>query len=306
MGLALEEVSLEVMHKPVMAKEALESLNLRPGSLVLDATIGCAGHSLLILEKIMPGGRLIGIDRDNESLEYARARLDNFKENVHLVYADFRNLDKALSDLRIDKVDAMLFDLGISSLQLDSPERGFSIKTDAPLDMRMDRASYISAYDLVNNLTEDEISALLRRFGEERWHNRIARFLVRERERQPIVTTGQLSSIVLRAMPRGLGYQKIHPATRAFQAFRIAVNRELESLEEALNKAAEFLNVGGRISVISFHSLEDRVVKNIFKQLYREGRVRLIFAKPQIPRFDEIRENPRSRSAKLRTIEKIK
>lgn len=306
MGLALEEFTLEVMHKPVMAKEALESLNLRPGSLVLDATIGCAGHSLLILEKIMPGGRLIGIDRDNESLEYARARLDNFKENVHLVYADFRNLDKALSDLRIDKVDAMLFDLGISSLQLDSPERGFSIKTDAPLDMRMDRASYISAYDLVNNLTEDEISALLKRFGEERWHNRIARFLVRERERQPIVTTGQLSSIVLKAMPRGLGYQKIHPATRAFQAFRIAVNRELESLEEALNKAAEFLNVGGRISVISFHSLEDRVVKNIFKQLYRDGRVSLIFAKPQIPRLEEIKENPRSRSAKLRTIEKIK
>lgn len=306
MGLALEEFTLEVMHKPVMAKETLESLNLSPGSLVLDATIGCAGHSLLILEKVMPGGRLIGIDRDNESLEYARARLDNFKENVNLVYADFRNLDKVLSDLRIDKVDAMLFDLGISSLQLDSPERGFSIKTDAPLDMRMDRASYISAYDLVNNLTEDEISALLKRFGEERWHNRIARFLVRERERQPIVTTGQLSSIVLRAMPRGLGYQKIHPATRAFQAFRIAVNRELESLEEALNKAAEFLNVGGRISVISFHSLEDRVVKNIFKQLYREGRVRLIFAKPQIPHFDEIRKNPRSRSAKLRTIEKIK
>lgn len=293
-------------HKPVMAKEAIEALNLRPGNTVLDATIGCAGHSLLILGKILPGGRLIGIDRDGESLDCARKTLSDYIPSVTLVHDDFRNLDKIIKDLKIDKVDAMLFDLGISSLQLDSPERGFGIKVDAPLDMRMDRSSYISAYDLVNNLTEDEISCLLKRYGEERWHNRIARFLVRERQRRPIETTGQLSSVVLRAMPRGLGYQKIHPATRTFQAFRIAVNRELESLEEALDKAIEFLNIGGRISVISFHSLEDRIAKNVFRKFYHEDRARLIFSKPQVPSFEEVKENPRSRSAKLRAIEKIK
>lgn len=289
-----------------MAKEAVEALNLKPGNTVLDSTIGCAGHGLLILGKILPGGRLIGIDRDSESLDCARKTLNDYISSVTLVQDDFRNLDKIIKDLKIDKVDAMLFDLGISSLQLDSPERGFGIKVDAPLDMRMDRSSYISAYDLVNNLTENEISCLLKRYGEERWHNRIARFLVRERERRPIATTGQLSSIVLRAMPRGLGYQRIHPATRTFQAFRIAVNRELESLEEALNKTIEFLNTGGRISVISFHSLEDRIVKNVFKKFYHEDRARLIFAKPQVPSFEEVRENPRARSAKLRVIEKIR
>lgn len=293
-------------HKPVMAKEAIEALNLKPGNTVLDATIGCAGHSLLILDKILPGGRLIGVDRDTESLDCARKKLSNYVSSVTLVHEDFRNLDKIIKDLKIDKVEAMLFDLGISSLQLDSPERGFGIRVDAPLDMRMDRSSYISAYDLVNNLTEDEISCLLKRYGEERWHNRIARFLVRERQERPIVTTGQLSSIVLRAMPRGLGYQRIHPATRTFQAFRIAVNRELESLEEALNKTIEFLNVGGCISVISFHSLEDRIVKNVFRNFYHEDRARLIFPKPQVPSFEEIKENPRARSAKLWAIEKIK
>lgn len=293
-------------HKPVMVKEAIDSLNLKPPNTVLDCTIGSGGHSALILEKILPGGRLIGIDRDNESLNYAREKLLDFSSSIDLMHADFRFLDKVLTELKIYKVDAMLFDLGVSSLQLDSPDRGFSIKLDAPLDMRMDRTSFISAHDLVNNLTEEEISSLLKRFGEERWHNRIARYLVRERARHPIVTTGQLSSVVLRAMPGGMGYQKIHPATRTFQAFRIAVNRELESLEEALNKAIEFLNISGRISVISFHSLEDRIVKNIFKKFYREGRAKLIFAKPETPGFCEIRENPRSRSAKLRTIEKIK
>lgn len=306
MGLLSEEISLRVMHKPVMAKEVLESLKLSPGNVIMDATIGCAGHSLLILEKIMPSGRLIGIDRDNESLEYARARLEGFKENLNLVHANFRNLDKVLADLKIGLLDAIFFDLGVSSLQLDNSERGFSIKADAPLDMRMDRTSYISAYDLVNNLTEEEISALLKRFGEERWHNRIARFLVRQREHHPIMTTQELSAAVLRAMPHGLGYQKIHPATRTFQAFRIAVNRELEALEEALNKSIDYVKAGGRITVISFHSLEDRIAKNTFKKFYRDGKCRLVFAKPQTPSFLEIKDNPRARSAKLRTIEKIK
>lgn len=293
-------------HKPVMSKEVLASLNLKPGQTVLDCTLGTAGHSLLMLEKIMPQGRLIGVDRDNESLDYARQRLNDFGENVTFIHDDFRNFDNILSGLKIERVDAMLFDLGISSFQLDKKERGFSIKLDAPLDMRMDRTSYISAYDLINNLTEEEISSILKTFGEERWHNRIARFLVRARQVEPIATTAQLSTVVLRAIPhKARHYQRIHPATRAFQAFRIAVNRELESLEEALVKSIDYLNIGGRIVVISFHSLEDRIVKNVFKKFHQEHRAKLIYAKPQVADFEEVKENPRARSAKLRAIERI-
>lgn len=292
-------------HKPVMAQEVISSLNLKSKDTALDATLGTGGHSALMLDKIMPGGRLIAIDRDNESIDYARKRLEGFAENIIFIHDDFRNLDKALKDANIEKVDAILFDLGISSFQLDNAERGFSIRLDAPLDMRMDRSSYISAYDLVNNLTEEEISSILKAFGEERWHNRIARFLVKAREHAPIATTGQLSSLVLRALPHGLRYQKIHPATRAFQALRIAVNRELESLEEALLKSIDYLNIGGRLVVISFHSLEDRIVKNTFKKFHHQQRAKLIYAKPLTPEFKEIKDNPRARSAKLRAIEKI-
>jgi 16S rRNA (cytosine1402-N4)-methyltransferase len=293
-------------HKPVMVNEVIESLNLAPGKIILDCTIGTGGHSLNILKHILPKGKLIGIDRDNESLEYARNRLKDFSKNVILIHEDFRNLDKVLDSLKINKVDGMLFDLGVSSFQLESPERGFSIKINSPLDMRMDRSSFISAYDLINNLTENEISSILKTFGQERWHKRIAKYLVRERSFQPIATTGQLTSIVLKALPYTSRYSRIHPATRTFQAFRIAVNRELESLEEGLEKSIEYLNVGGRNTVISFHSLEDRIVKNTFRKFSNEGRAKLIYAKPQRPQDKEVKSNPRARSAKLRTIEKIK
>lgn len=288
-----------------MVEEVIESLNLKSGNIILDCTIGTGGHSLEIIKKILPKGRLIGIDRDSESLERARKNLKDFGESIILVHEDFRNLNNVLKDLKIDRVDGMLFDLGISSFQLDTPERGFSIKINSPLDMRMDRFSYISAYDLINNLTEDEISSILKTFGQERWHNRIAKYLVREREHHPIVTTGQLTSIVLKAVPHTLRRVRIHPATRTFQAFRIAVNRELESLEEALRGSINYLNIGGRLTVISFHSLEDRIVKSIFKRLSYEGRAKLVCVKPKVPEFSEIKENPRSRSAKLRIIEKI-
>ncbi|MFQ5681395.1 MAG: 16S rRNA (cytosine(1402)-N(4))-methyltransferase RsmH [Candidatus Omnitrophota bacterium] len=290
-------------HKPVMSKEIVSCLDLAPGKVVLDCTVGMGGHSALILPKILPGGRLIAMDRDEECLEYARRRLQDLSPNISFIHNDFRNFDRALDIAGVDKVDAMLFDLGVCSLQLDTPERGFSIKRDAPLDMRMDRSSYISAYDLVNNLTESEISSILRTFGQERWHNRIARYLVRAREQEPIATTGQLTAVVLKAMPRGFGYQRIHPATRTFQAFRIAVNRELESLDEALLKAVDYLSPGGKICVISFHSLEDRVVKNVFRGFCHQGKISLVHSKPLVPSGEEISENPRSRSAKLRVAQ---
>lgn len=295
-----------IEHIPVMCREVVEYLKLRPGLTIVDATIGTAGHAMEILEKITPGGRLIGIDRDADSLLIAGERLKGFNQDVDLVHADFRSIDKILPGLNLKKIDGILFDLGASSYQLDSQERGFSFRYDAPLDMRMDKTSYILAYDLVNNLTEKEISDILWSFGQERWHNRIAKYLVRERARHPISTTNQLKEIVLRAMPyKSSGYQRIHPATRTFQALRIAVNRELEALSEALEHIPEFLKKGAVVCVISFHSLEDRLVKHNFRENAHRGTYRLITKKPLTPTDEEIKENPRARSAKMRAAARI-
>lgn len=295
----------EKFHIPVMLEETLNYLNLSPGKIIVDATIGTAGHSLAISERILPGGMLIGIDRDKESLEIARRRLSNFGDACKFIYGNFMDLDKILADLKIKKVDGLLFDLGVSSFQLENPQRGFSFQNDGPLDMRLDRNSYISAYDLVNNLNEEEISNLLWNFGQERWHNRIARYLVKERERHAITTTVQLSNLVLKALPYKYRYYRIHPATRTFQAVRIAVNRELETLEVALEKAFGVLNKQTRICVISFHSLEDRIVKISFRQAQTKGLVKIITPKPQTPKSSEIKENVSSRSAKLRVAERL-
>lgn len=293
------------LHLPVMFKEVVEHLNLKPGKVIVDATLGTGGHSLEILKHILPGGRLIGIDRDKESLEIAGQRLGDFKEAASLVYADFRNIDSVLSGLGIKGIDGILFDLGISLNQLEDAERGFSFSREGPLDMRMDRSSFISAYDLINNLNEDELSNLLWSFGQERWHNRIAHLLVKERQKSPIATTSQLARIVLRAMPQRFQYQKIHPATRTFQAIRIAVNRELEALEEAIRKSIDLLNKGGRICVISFHSLEDRIVKWDFKRSASEHAISIITKKPLVTSLEEKENNPSSRSAKLRIAQRI-
>ena len=299
-------MAVNIEHIPVMCREAVEYLKLRPGLTIVDATIGTAGHAMKILEKITPGGRLIGIDRDAESLLIAGGRLKEFNQNVDLVHADFRSIDKILLGLNLKKIDGILFDLGASSYQLDSQERGFSFRYNAPLDMRMDKTSYILAYDLVNNLTEKEISDILWSFGQERWHNRIAKYLVRERTRQPISTTNQLKEIVLRAIPyKFSGYQRIHPATRTFQALRIAVNRELEALSEALEHIPEFLKKGAVVCVISFHSLEDRLVKHNFRENAQRGIYRLMSKKPTAPTDEEIKENPRARSAKMRAAVRI-
>src|SRR3989338_168910 len=303
-------MSIESLHQPVMRQEALKALNLKPGQTIVDATIGTAGHSLEILKAISPGGRLIGIDRDEDALVIARERLAEFNPSTRLridiARGDFRDINKILSGLKVKKIDGILFDLGVSSYQLDSKERGFSFRYDAPLDMRMDKTSYILAYDLVNNLTEKEISDILWMFGEERWHNRIARHLVRERSHSPVATTGQLRDIVLRAIGRPFSPgQRIHPATRTFQALRIAVNRELEALEEALRAVPELLKKNGRVCVISFHSLEDRIVKHNFKENSLKGIYRIITKKPLEAGDDETAQNPRSRSAKMRAASKI-
>ena len=290
-----------------MMNEVIEYLNLRPGQVIVDATIGTAGHSKAILERIKPAGRLIGVDRDEESLGVSRERLKEFGDAVSLVHGNFVDIDAILKDLNIEKAGGILFDLGISSFQLEDPNRGFSFQNEGPLDMRLDRSSYISAYDLVNNLNEEEISAILWSFGQERWHNRIAHLLIKERERQPIATTSQLASIVIRSIPARYRHKhyRIHPATRTFQAVRIAVNRELEILGSALNKAIEILEIGARICVISFHSLEDRTVKLTFRQAASEGKIKIVTPKPLVPEQAEIDSNPSSRSSKFRVAERI-
>lgn len=291
---------VEFEHKAVMCQEAIEYLNLRPGMTIVDATVGTAGHAIKILDKIMPDGRLIGIDRDEDSLAVAKQRLDSFANNITFVHDDFRNIAKVISALNIKKIDGILFDLGISSYQLETQERGFSFSYDAPLDMRMDKTSYISAYDLVNNLTEKEISGILWAFGEERWHNRIARCLVKERTSGPIATTGQLKNAIMKAIPNKFSYGHIHPATRTFQALRIAVNRELEALEEALVALPELLKKNASVCVISFHSLEDRVVKQNFRENAANEVYRIITKKPLTATPQEIIDNRRARSAKMR------
>jgi 16S rRNA (cytosine1402-N4)-methyltransferase len=294
------------LHIPVMMNEVLDYLNLSPGKTIVDATIGTGGHSLRIMERITPGGRLIGIDRDEESLAVAKERLKDFSRSCEFIYANFMDIDNILKKTNIENIDGILFDLGVSAFQLQDPKRGFSFQSEGPLDMRLDRSSYISAYDLLNNLNEEEISTLLWHFGEERWHNRIAHLLVKEREKHPIATTLQLSDIVMKAMPQRYryGYHRIHPATRTFQAIRIAVNRELETLEIALEKAIEFLDKQARICVISFHSLEDRVVKLTFRKFASLGLINIITPKPQSPTQAEIKDNPSCRSAKLRVAQK--
>lgn len=292
-------------HIPVLLKETIDYLNPQPGQIFVDGTLGLGGHSLEIAKRIGPQGRLIAIDRDTRSIEIAKDNLKSYLVQSTFVHNDFRNIDQILTSLHITEVDGILLDLGISSFQLDNPERGFSLKSEGPLDMRMDQESYISAYDLINSLSEKEISSILKNFGEERWHNRIARFLVAERQKHPIETTQELSSLVMRAMPSHQNWTKIHPATRTFQAFRIAVNRELEALDVALKKCLKLLKVGGRMGVISFHSLEDRIVKNTFKDFAQKGEFRLLLKKPLEPTEEEQKTNPRSRSARLRVAERI-
>ncbi|MCU0650971.1 MAG: 16S rRNA (cytosine(1402)-N(4))-methyltransferase RsmH [Candidatus Omnitrophica bacterium] len=297
----------EQLHTPVMLAEVLEYLAPSPGKTIVDGTVGMGGHSLEIAKALAPQGRLIAVDRDKESLELAQERLKDFSGLADFVHGNFSDIDEIAKTLKIDKIDGILLDLGVSTFQLSAAERGFSFTREGPLDMRLDRSSYISAYDLVNNLNEDEISNLLWSFGQERWHNRIAHRLVEERQKNPITTTAQLSDIVMRAIPPRFRryHYRIHPATRTFQAVRIAVNRELEALEQALAKTIPLLAPGGRICVISFHSLEDRVVKWAFRKASAANVLKILTPKPLTPAESEIQSNPSSRSSKFRAAEKI-
>ncbi len=299
-------VMKEFTHRPVMLKEVLSMLNLREGMVVVDCTLGLGGHAAKIVERIASHGRLIGIDKDEESLAIAKENLKKFSRNCVFVHDDFRNLDKILQREAEGGVDAVFLDLGVSSYQLDNPARGFSFKNEGPLDMRMDRKGFISAFDLLNNLTEEEISSIIYKFGQERFARRIAHSLLQARQKGVISSTRELADLIVNVLPYKARFHRTHPATRTFQALRIAVNRELDSLDETLKKAALFLNKGGRICVISYHSLEDKIVKETFREFKKTNKFQLVFKKILRPSFDEIRQNPRSRSAKMRVIERIK
>lgn len=293
------------MHIPVMSGETLSYLNLKPGKVILDCTVGCGGHAAKILENIIPGGKLIGIDRDESAVEEARKNLSDFNGNFKLVSDNFANLDRVLERLDIKKVDACLLDLGISSAQLENPDRGFSIKYDGPLDMRMDRREATRALDIVNKLPEYELADILRKFGEERFSKSIARRIARQRSKEKISTTWRLAGLVTESVPARYRTRRIHPATRTFQALRIVVNRELVNLETFLGLVPAKLKKNGRICVISFHSLEDRIVKQFFKEAGGKKILKIITKKPETPTPEEIDSNPRARSAKLRVAEKI-
>lgn len=305
-------------HTPVLLTEVLESLQPQPGKRYIDSTVGGGGHAAALLQQIQPNGRLLGIDADPAALQAARAAFESLgavrvpPERYTLVQAHFDTIGAVARAQGFDMVDGILFDLGVSSHQIDTPERGFSFSVDGPLDMRLDPTQGPTAAELVAELSEQELADILYHYGEERHARRIARRIVEQRRRQPITTTGELAHLVLQAMPGRRG--RIHPATRTFQALRIAVNRELERLELALPQAVELLRPGGRLALISFHSLEDRIVKQFFRAESGYGgseaadrpvRLRIITKKPIEPDEAELRSNPRSRSARLRVAERV-
>lgn len=292
-------------HAPVMIKEVVKYMRPQAEGVYVDGTVGMGGHAKAILNRIGYHGRLIAVDRDSQSLNQAKENLSEYHRQCEFINDDYRNLDQILKQADIQEVDGILLDLGISSFQLDNPQRGFSLREDGPLDMRMDQNARICAFDLINSLSEKEISSILKNYGQERWHHRIAKYVVHQRSIKPIASTKDLSLLVMKAIPRRRNRERIHPATRTFQAFRIAVNRELESLEMALNKCIERVKVGGRIGIISFHSLEDRIVKLKFRDGHRAGKLKLILKKPLRPTDEEVQENARARSARLRVAERI-
>lgn len=294
---------MQPAHVPVLPAELLALLAPRPGGRYLDATLGLGGHAAAILEASGPTGSLVGLDRDTEALAGAAERLGPYGGRVELLHGRYEQLDELLPpDVRFDGI---VFDLGASSLQLDQAERGFSFSHEGPLDMRMDQSGGPTAAELLRRLPERELADLIYRWGEERWSRRIARYLVTARETAPIESTAALAALVARAIPRAKWPRQIHPATRTFQAFRIAVNEELVGLAEALKAAAGRLVPGGRLAAISFHSLEDRIVKHTWRELAASGAVRILTRRPLTAGEAEIEGNPRARSAKLRALERM-
>lgn len=310
---------MDFLHKPVMLNECIEMLNIVPSGIYVDGTLGGAGHSLEIVKRL-DSGKLIAFDQDIEAIKNAKIKLKSYEDKVILIHDNFRNIKKSLEDIDIFRINGLLLDLGVSSYQLDSPERGFSYRYDAPLDMRMNQSSQISAKYIVNTYSEEDLKRIIRDYGEEKWASRIAQFIVEERMKKPIDTTGELVQIIKAAIPKKAREEDQHPAKRTFQAIRIETNHELDVIYDVLESAVELLLPGGVISVITFHSLEDRIVKNFFRDestgcicppeipvcvCNHQARLRLAHRKPLVPSEEELRENPRSRSAKVRGAIKL-
>lgn len=312
---------MEFQHKSVLLQECIDALNIRPDGIYLDGTLGGAGHSSQIARRLTEGGRLIGVDRDRTALAAAKERLAPYADRVTLVHSNFAEIDAILDSLGIPAVNGMLFDLGVSSPQLDDASRGFSYMADAPLDMRMDKDDALTAGEVVNTWPQGELRRILYDYGEERYAPQIAAAICRAREKAPVETTLELVDIIRSAMPAQALREKQHPAKRSFQAIRIAVNDELGAVSRMMQAAVGRLNPGGRLAVITFHSLEDRIVKSEMQQAARgctcppefpvcvcgrKPRGRLVDKKPITASAEELAANPRSRSAKLRVIEKIR
>ncbi len=310
---------MEFHHVPVLKDEAIQALAIRADGIYVDATMGGAGHSVEIARRLTTG-RLIGFDQDEEAIRASQKRLESFGDRVTFVNQNFKTIRSVLSNLKINGIDGALMDLGVSSHQLDEGARGFSYQIDAPLDMRMDRRNDFSAYDVVNSYSAAELERVIFQYGEERWARRIAEFIVKAREAGPINTTAQLTKLIKQAVPKGARKDGPHPAKRTFQAIRIEVNGELALLSQAVEDFVCALNPHGRLAVITFHSLEDRIVKNTFAQLAagcvcpkefpvcvcgKQSMGKIITKKPITAGEKELEENPRARSAKLRVFEKM-
>lgn len=319
MGNAILEQKAPI-HIPVMTEEVVNYLVTRKDGLYVDATLGLGGHTKSILQFTNYQSRVVGLDVDEEAISIASNNLSKYKNNVFLQNSNFSEIDRALLDLEIGEVDGIVADLGMSSFQIDSSERGFSFIRDEHLDMRMDLRLRFTAYDLVNEMSVDEISKVLKVYGEERWSRRIAKRIVQTRKEKPISTSAELAKVVYEAIPNKFHPTRIHPATKTFQAFRIAVNHELDNIEKFIGKSIPFLKSGGRIVVISFHSLEDRLVKNLFRRLSsscicppdlpmcgcgKKSELNILTRTPLVPSEAEVVNNPRSRSAKMRVGEKL-
>lgn len=312
---------MEFKHTSVLPEESVDNLSIKSNGIYVDGTTGGGGHSRLIADKLSSEGRLIAIDRDKDALDAANRNLKDVKCRVDFVHSNYTEIKSVLNNLNISKIDGALLDLGVSSFQLDNEQRGFSYMKDAPLDMRMDAEDDFSAEDVVNVYSEKDLARVIREYGEEKWASRIAKFIVKERQSGRIETTGQLVEIIKSAIPAGARREGPHPAKRTFQAIRIEVNDELKGLEDAVENFMDVLEVEGRFCVITFHSLEDRIVKNKFKDREnpcicppefpvcvcgRKPDIKIITKKPILPAEEEIEMNPRSRSAKLRCVEKAR
>jgi 16S rRNA (cytosine1402-N4)-methyltransferase len=310
---------MEFAHIPVLFEETIENLNIRPDGIYVDGTLGGAGHSHEIAKRLTNGGRLIGIDQDLDAIAAATKHLEEYKDRVTIVHDNYEHIPEILRDLGIDRVNGILLDLGVSSYQLDNPERGFSYNTDEPLDMRMDRESAVSARTIVNTYDEAELTRILRDYGEERFAARIAANIVKEREKAPLETTGQLVKIIRASIPMKMQEKYGNPCKRTFQAIRIACNRELDVLQDSISSLIDLLLPGGRIAIITFHSLEDRIVKNAFKTAEnpcicppefpvcvcgRKPKGHVVTKKPIVPSEEELKRNKRAASSKLRVFEK--